>query len=268
MRATARPERRHVARLKRHARVLRDGVNFTLFRLQTFRSGKQRFECPVCGYIGPLMDVSPPTGLRRHAKCPYCGAFERHRLQYLAVKDVLQRRDPSRMRMLHFAPEPCFRALFRGRFGGYETVDLAMEDVDCNVDMRNLPFRDASYDVVMASAVLDYIPDDDRAITEIRRVLKPGGMAILPVSLASPATIEYSEPNPYESGHVRSCGMDYFERYEPHFREVGRISSDSFPDKYQLFVYEDRTRWPNTTSPLRPSMPGEKHLDVVPVCYA
>jgi SAM-dependent methyltransferase len=254
MRGTARPRRRHVARLKRHARVLRDGVNFTLFRLQTFRSGKERFECPVCGYID--------------AKCPYWGAFERHRLQYLAVKDVLQRRDPSRMRMLHFAPEPCFRALFRGRFGGYETVDLAMEDVDCNVDMRNLPFRDASYDVVMASAVLDYIPDDDTAITEIRRVLKPGGMAILPVSLASPTTIEYSEPNPYESGHVRSCGVDYFERYERHFREVRRISSDSFPDEDQLFVYEDRTRWPNTTSPLRPSMPGEKHIDVVPICYA
>jgi hypothetical protein len=40
------------------------------------------------------------------------------------------------------------------------------------------------------------------------------------------------------------------------------------PAKYQLFVYEDRTLWPNKTSPLRLSMPGEKHIEVVPVCYA
>jgi len=214
------------------------------------------------------MDLHPPTGVRRHAKCPYCGAFERHRLQYLAIRDVLQSRQTSDMRMLHFAPEPCFRPLFRRMFRAYESVDLAMNEVDCKVDMRNLPFRDASYDFVMASAVLDYIPDDSTAIREIRRVLKPNGIALLPISLASPRTIEYSGPNPYESGHVRSCGMDYFERYEPYFREVRRLSSESFPARYQLFVYEDRTLWPSKTSPLRPPMPGEKHLDVVPVCYA
>ena len=254
--------------LKRNARVLRDGVRFTLFRLQTLRSGKEKFECPICGYVGPFMDVHPPTGVRRHAKCPSCGAFERHRLQYLAIQQVLQTRQPSAMRMLHFAPEPCFRALFARRFGQYATADLAMDDVDCHVDMRHLPFRDASHDVVMASAVLDYIPDDGNALREIRRILKPNGIAILPISLASPKTIEYSQPNPYESGHVRSCGMDYFDRYEPYFREVHRLSSESFPGRHQLFVYEDRTVWPSKTSPLRPPMPGERHLDVVPVCYA
>jgi predicted RNA-binding Zn-ribbon protein involved in translation (DUF1610 family) len=255
-------------RLKRNARVVRNGVEFALFRLQTFRSRKEKFECPVCGYIGPLMDVHPPTGLRKHAKCPYCGALERHRLQYLVIRGVLQGRDTSAMSMLHFAPEPCFRRLFRRQFGQYETADLAMDDVDCNVDIRNLPFRDASYDFVMASDVLDYVPDDSTAIREIRRVLKPHGVAILPISLASPKTIEYSEPNPYEAGHLRACGMDYFERYEPYFREVQRVSSDSLPAKYQLFVYEDRTLWPNKRSPLRVSMPDEKHIDVVPVCYA
>jgi len=255
-------------RLTRRTRTLRDGIKFTLFKAQTFRSTKEKFECPVCRYVGPLMDVRPPTGLRRHARCPYCGAFERHRLQYLAIRDVLRSRDTSRMRMLHLAPEPCLRPVFLRQFGQYDTADLTMEDVDCNVDIRTLPFRDASYDFVMASVVLDYIPDDGTAIKEVRRVLKPNGVAILPVSVASTKTVEYSEPNPFESGHVRSCGMDYFERYEGHFREVQRVSSESFAAKYQLFIYEDRTLWPNKACPLRPSMPGEKHIDVVPVCYA
>lgn len=91
---------------------------------------------------------------------------------------------------------------------------------------------------------------------------------MLPVSLVADKTIEYGGPNPYESGHIRACGMDYFERYERAFRRVERIASDAFPEKYQLFIYEDRTVWPNDKCPLRPAMPGERHIDIVPVCYA
>jgi hypothetical protein len=35
------------------------------------------------------MDFAPPTGLRKHAKCPNCNALERHRIQFLVVNDVL-----------------------------------------------------------------------------------------------------------------------------------------------------------------------------------
>ena len=254
-------------KFKRYARVLRDRVNFTLFRFQTLASSKEKFECPVCGYRGPFMDLKPATGLRKHAKCPSCGALERHRLQHLVISNVLQGRQTSKMKMLHFAPEAFFRPSFAKQFGKYDTADLNMKDVDYNVDMRDLPFDNASYDFIFASIVLDYIPGDKRAIREIRRILKPNGIAILPVSVVCEKTVEYSEPNPYESYHVRASGLDYFERYEEHFSRVERISSDSLPCKYQLFIYEDRSVWPNKECPLRPSMPGEKHIDVVPVCY-
>ena len=253
-------------RLKHYALILRDRIKFILFKLQTSVS-KEKFECPVCGYSGPFMDLHPPTGLRKHAKCPNCGALERHRLQYLAIRNVLKSRDVSQMKMLHFAPEAFFRPIFSAQFGKYETADLNMKDVDHNVDIRDLPFDDESYDFVLASIVLDYIPDDKKAIKEIHRILKPNGIAILPVSLVCEKTIEYSEPNPHESYHVRASGMDYFERYETCFSKVERISSHSLPHKYQLFIYEDRSVWPNKECPLRLPMLGEKHIDIVPVCY-
>src|SRR4051794_39026878 len=106
-------------RLRRFAVIIRDRIRFLLFRLKTCLSKKQKFECPVCGYRGPLMDMNPPTGLRKHAKCPNCGALERHRLQYLAIKAVLNGRDTSKMKMLHFAPEPSFRPIFAAWFGEY-----------------------------------------------------------------------------------------------------------------------------------------------------
>lgn len=40
-----------------------------------------------------------------------------------------------------------------------------------------LPLADASVDVVYANAVLFYVPDRPRALAELRRVLKPGGLA-------------------------------------------------------------------------------------------
>jgi ubiquinone/menaquinone biosynthesis C-methylase UbiE len=170
--------------------------------------------------------------------------------------------------MLHFAPERFFQPYFSQKFGSrHETADLTMEGVDYNVDLQSLPFADASYDVLLASNVFDYIPDDTKAISEIRRILKPNGVAILTVSLVCEKTIEYPEPNPNERYHIRACGFDYFERYERYFSRVERVASDSLPSKYQLFIYEDRSRWPNKECPLRPPMFGEKHLNVVPVCY-
>lgn len=115
--------------------------------------------------------------------------------------------------------------------------------------------------------VLEHIPNDRKAIEEIRRVLKPNGIAFLPVPLISKKTIEYPEPNPNESYHVRAPGMDYYDRYERYFTRIEKFASDSLSGKYQLFVYEDRSKWPTKESPLRPAMQGEKHIDVVPVCY-
>jgi 2-polyprenyl-3-methyl-5-hydroxy-6-metoxy-1,4-benzoquinol methylase len=42
-----------------------------------------------------------------------------------------------------------------------------------------LPFRDASFDVVMSFDVFEHIPDSDAHIEEVRRVLRPGGAYIL-----------------------------------------------------------------------------------------
>jgi SAM-dependent methyltransferase len=254
-----------IMNLKYHLRKLKDGIENTNFLLRNFN--KERFTCPVCGYNGPFKDVNPPTGFRKHAMCPNCNAMERHRIQYLVVNNVLNGINPSALKMIHFAPEPFFRVYFSEHFGQYETADLNMHNVDHNVDLQDLPFEDKSYDFVFASHVLEHIPNDEKAISEIRRILKPNGIAILPVPLVAEKTIEYPEPNPHESYHVRAPGLDYFNRFDRFFSKVDKIRSDSLPDIYQLFVYEDRSLWPTKESPLRPPMPGEKHIDVVPVCY-
>ena len=46
-------------------------------------------------------------------------------------------------------------------------------------DAENLPFSDASFDMVYSHGVLHHTPDTPRAFAEIRRVLKPGGRATI-----------------------------------------------------------------------------------------
>lgn len=227
---------------------------------------KERFTCPICGYAGPFAHVHPETGLRRNALCPRCGSKERHRLQYLVLERLAETHDFSAMSMIHFAPEPFFEVYFRKRFGRYESADLTRRNVDHRVDLRRLPFDDRSYDFVFASHVLEHIREDAQALSEISRVLRPGGIAILPVPILGEETVEYPEPNPHESAHVRAPGADYYDRYAPYFERVDRFDSHGFPAECQLFVYEDRTQWP-TSMPRRLTTDGERHADIVPVCF-
>lgn len=117
---------------------------------------------------------------------------------------------------------------------------------------------------MFASHVLEHIREDIQAISEIRRVLRPGGIAILPVPIVCSRTIEYPSPNPQEAGHVRAPGLDYFRRYEEFFSRLVVHASGTFPERYQLFIYEDRSRWPTRECPLRTAMTGQRLLTLFP----
>jgi SAM-dependent methyltransferase len=173
---------------------------------------------------------------------------------------VLQDFEASTKSLLHFAPERFFKRRFKTTFGIYKTADLFRADVDVKVDITNMPLADESYDVVYASHVLEHVPDDRKAVAEIYRVLKPGGMAILPVPINSMGkTEEYGAARPEEHGHVRAPGLeDYFDRYREIFDEVTVFSSPDFneggPDN-QTYI---RVR----------TADGENRIpDFVPVCF-
>ena len=79
-------------------------------------------------------------------------------------------------------------------------------------DATAMPFADDSFDVVIAAEVLEHIPADQNAISEITRVLRPGGVAAVTVPAWLPERICWLLSDDYHNvpgGHIR-----IFTRYE------------------------------------------------------
>jgi SAM-dependent methyltransferase len=80
--------------------------------------------------------------------------------------------------------------------------------VTANGDACRLPFADDTFDHIIASEVLEHVPDDAAALAELHRVLKPGGTLAATVPSWLPEQIcwfladEYHAPL-VEGGHVR-----------------------------------------------------------------
>ena len=252
------------------ARLKRNRV-YQFVQLMKFKSANRRktnYQCPIRDYYGPFKTLYSTTGARRDANCPRCGSLERHRLQKIVLDKLSASHTLSNMKLLRVAPESYFIPYFQKRAEQYVSMDLNMDRVSVKADILRLPFENAVFDVVFASHVLEHIQNDRGALSEIKRVLTDRGIAILPVPIVAEKTIEYPEPNPLEAGHVRAPGPDYFERFNEFFSRVELYSSEDVSPEYQPFIFEKREHWPTDHLPWRKPMPGEKHIDFVPVCYA
>jgi SAM-dependent methyltransferase len=117
--------------------------------------------------------------------------------------------------LLHFAPEPPLRKrLTSAGFGSYVTADYVAARADLQLDLENLELANASYDVVLCSHVLEHVRDDARAIRELRRVCKPGGLALIQVPLEREgATREDLSDLPREERRRRFGEFDHWRVY-------------------------------------------------------
>jgi SAM-dependent methyltransferase len=82
-------------------------------------------------------------------------------------------------------------------------------------DALALPFADATFDRVIASEVLEHIPDDTAAMRELARVLRPGGTMAVTVPRCVPEAINWALSDEYHDtpgGHVRIYRRSTLER--------------------------------------------------------
>lgn len=141
------------------------------------------------------------------------------------------------------------------------------------MDVTNIPFASETFDLVICSEVLEHIPDDDRAISELVRILKPGKTLAVSVPRAWPERICWRLSDEYfnaNMGHVRiyrkkeilekirSQGLDYLGSHFAHSIHtpywwlkclVGPNRTDSLPvNLYHKFLVWDLMKQPRFTA--------------------
>ncbi|WP_103866673.1 class I SAM-dependent methyltransferase [Aquimarina sp. I32.4] len=196
---------------------------------------------------------------RDNVLSPSTLSLERHRLLWLFLKNETDF-FTSPAQVLHFAPEQAFYKKFRNLKNlEYTTTDLNSPLADIKADICNLPFEDNKYDIIFCNHVLEHIPDDTKAMQELLRVLKPGGMAILqiPQDLSRATTFEDDTITDRKErarifgqyDHVRVYGRDYFEK----LRSIG-FKVDEI-DYTQTLSKEEVTKYCLASG------------EILPVCY-
>jgi len=205
-----------------------------------------RFTDPIDGKSFRMFLPYGYGNQRNNVLSPSTLSLERHRLLWLYLqnetdffqpqlnsdspvtqnKRIKLRKDAetsSALKVLHFAPEQEFYKRFKKQTNiEYTTTDLLSPLADVKADICNLPFEDNSYDIIFCNHVLEHIPDDTKAMQELFRVLKPGGMGIfqIPQDLSRVSTftddtiVDQKERAKIfgQYDHVRVYGRDYFDK--------------------------------------------------------
>ncbi len=125
--------------------------------------------------------------------------------------------------VLHFAPEPIIKHRIKSEASRYLTADIERRRADVQMNIEAIDQPSETWDVVVASHVLEHV-NDEMALKEIYRILKTGGkfIAMVPVVEGWRSTYENPEvtrPNDRlihygQEDHVRYYGKDVIERLE------------------------------------------------------
>jgi SAM-dependent methyltransferase len=143
-------------------------------------------------------------------------------------------------------------------------VELALErGVDAQVgDVQSLPFEDGIFDTVVAAWMLYHVPDLDRGLAEIARVLRPGG-ALVAVTNSIFHLSEFREliayPDALRETFNRENGEAFLSR---HFANVERLDLElevTVRSRQQLVDYQRSTSVPTQPVPEEVELPFVIH---------
>jgi SAM-dependent methyltransferase len=160
--------------------------------------GSNRQTCNICGWHGEAF-ASPFHS--EGALCPCCGSIARdrflywcwtHRTPYQPEADVLE----TSPRLDHRYRDHMAKIV---KYVSSDYDESAHKGV-IKLDLQDANLPDASVDIVLTPHVLEHVPDTGRALSEVFRILRPGGSMFLQIPMpqgvtAPPAQPEYHGDN-------------------------------------------------------------------------
>jgi ubiquinone/menaquinone biosynthesis C-methylase UbiE len=157
---------------------------------------------------------------------------------------------------------------------GMQTGTWDNSKLDIVSDITNIPRPDASFDAIMCTEVLEHVPDPVAAITELNRLLKPGGYLLITAPFTS---LTHFAPYHFASGlnrffyehHLGKMGYhfldlslngNYFEVLAQELRRVNTVAKKYSATRLTLLERIHRYLFLNTLRRLSISDKGSSEL--------
>jgi SAM-dependent methyltransferase len=150
-----------------------------------FRYKGSSYQCTICEFkMSSFIVLQNKENL-----CPKCGSIPRSRRLFNLLKPNL-----NQQKVLHFSPPKPFAKELRKILGtNYVTSDFMGEfSADKNYNIENIDDKELSYDLIICYHVLEHIEKDIKAMHELFRVLRKGGVAYIQCPFKEGATYEDS----------------------------------------------------------------------------
>ena len=139
-----------------------------------------------------------------------------------------------------------FRKLYHST-NDYITADLESPLADEHFDVESIPMEGSSFDVIICNHLLEHVENDRKALSELYRILRPGGWGILlvPEDRSRETTFEDNTiTDPKERtrlfgqyDHRRVYGRDYDDRLREAGFEVERIDFSAQLTEWECRLY-------------------------------
>ncbi len=214
--------------------LIRLSYPFKLVAPILYRGNKVK--CSVCGNtFSKFLSYGSNVAHRKNVLCPHDLTLERHRLMWLFLQSKTNFFTSDKLDLLHIAPEQCFLPLFKKQKNlNYLTGDIESPIADIHFDLHDIPLEENRFDVVFCNHVMEHVKDPIQCMSELYRVMKPNGWAIMQVpqdikreetyedpSITSP---EEREKHFWQKDHLRLFGKDY-----PNWLEKAGFEVEQFP---------------------------------------
>jgi hypothetical protein len=190
--------------------------------------------CPCCGWTG-LAFRSYVRGDVLHSGvfCPQCGSFERHRALASFYPAFFASTGVRPSRLIHCAPERCLAPILTSLCDRYETSAFGEAyAADHRLDLTAVALPPESCDAFVLNHVLDCMVGDAVAVSEMYRVLRPGGIVLAVVTVGQGVTREV----PVQSNSLRRIygTADMSDRFAPFGVTIVEAAGDVAPDARRL----------------------------------
>ena len=197
--------------------------------------------CNVCRWTGPAFEGPAHC---EAARCPTCGSIARDRFLFWCFT----RRTPLRRGLRVLETSPRMGDEYRRAMASW--FDYRSSDYDerahraaLRLDLQDLDLPDASVDVLLTPHVLEHVPDTDRALAEVARVLAPRGRMYLQVPVLQGRTAPPGAPEFHgdDTPVFWRFGYDLTARLRDH----GFTATALVPEAWADLVRGGATAWPD-----------------------